>query len=113
MKIQIDRNGKTIPTDDSWQFGIGNDHACQMLRADVCEHVKLDVYKRQRYPFGYGLSYTRFEYEVGEITENSMTVSVTNTGNCPGKDVLQVYVSKPEGTLEHEVRALAGFAKTK
>ena len=41
MKIQIDRNGKTIPTDDSWQFGIGNDHACQMLRADVCEHVKL------------------------------------------------------------------------
>ena len=41
MKIQIDRNGKTIPTDDSWQFGIGNDHAGQMLRADVCEHVKL------------------------------------------------------------------------
>lgn len=41
MKIQIGRNGKTIPTDDSWQFGIGNDHACQMLRADVCEHVKL------------------------------------------------------------------------
>lgn len=66
-----------------------------------------------RYPFGYGLSYTSFAYEVGEITENSMTVSVTNTGNCPGKDVLQVYVSKPEGTLEHEVRALVGFAKTK
>ena len=41
MKKQIGRNGKTIPTDDSWQFGIGNDHACQMLRADVCEHVKL------------------------------------------------------------------------
>ena len=41
MKIQIDRNGKTIPTDFSWQFGIGNDHACQMLRTDVCEHVKL------------------------------------------------------------------------
>lgn len=41
MKIQIDRNGKTIPTDFSWQFGIGNDHAFQMLRTDVCEHVKL------------------------------------------------------------------------
>ena len=41
MKIIIDRNGKTIPTDFSWQFGIGNDHACQMLRTDVCEHVKL------------------------------------------------------------------------
>ena len=41
MKIQIDRNIKTIPTDFSWQFGIGNDHAFQMLRTDVCEHVKL------------------------------------------------------------------------
>ncbi len=41
MRIHIDRNGKTIPTDFSWQFGIGNDHACQMLRTDVCEHVKL------------------------------------------------------------------------
>lgn len=41
MRIQIDRNVKTIPTDFSWQFGIGNDHACQMLRTDVCEHVKL------------------------------------------------------------------------
>lgn len=66
-----------------------------------------------RYPFGYGLSYTSFEHEVGEITENSMTVSVTNTGKHPGKDVLQVYVSKPKGVLEHEVRLLAGFAKTR
>ena len=41
MEIAIDRNVKTIPTDFSWQFGIGNDHACQMLRTDVCEHVKL------------------------------------------------------------------------
>lgn len=41
MRINIDRNAKTIPTDFSWQFGIGNDHACQMLRTDVCSHVKL------------------------------------------------------------------------
>lgn len=41
MNIRIDRNTATIPTDFSWQFGIGNDHACQMLRTDVCEHVKL------------------------------------------------------------------------
>lgn len=41
MNIKIDRNAPTIPTDFSWQFGIGNDHACQMLRTDVCEHVKL------------------------------------------------------------------------
>ena len=41
MEIAIDRNVKSIPADFSWQFGIGNDHACQMLRTDVCEHVKL------------------------------------------------------------------------
>lgn len=41
MKIHINLNGKTVPTDFSWQFGIGNDHACQMLRTDVCSHVKL------------------------------------------------------------------------
>lgn len=41
MKIEIDKNAKTAPTDTSWQFGIGNDHAFQMHRTDVCEHVKL------------------------------------------------------------------------
>lgn len=41
MKIEIDRNTKRIPTDFSWQMGLGNDHAFQMLRTDVCEHVKL------------------------------------------------------------------------
>lgn len=41
MTIQINRNGPLIPTDYSWQFGIGNDHAYQMLRTDVCNHVKL------------------------------------------------------------------------
>ena len=41
MNIFIDRNTKTVPTDYSWQFGIGNDHAYQMLRSDVTSHVKL------------------------------------------------------------------------
>lgn len=41
IKLQIDRNGKTVLTDFSWQFGIGNDHAFQLLRTDVCEHIKL------------------------------------------------------------------------
>jgi xylan 1,4-beta-xylosidase len=41
MKINIDRNADTIPTNFSWQFGIGNDHAFQLLRKDVCEHIKL------------------------------------------------------------------------
>ena len=41
MEIKIDRNTPTIPTDFSWQFGLGNDHAYQLHRTDVCEHIKL------------------------------------------------------------------------
>lgn len=41
MKITIDRKLSTIPTDYSWQLGLGNDHAYQLHRTDVCEHIKL------------------------------------------------------------------------
>ena len=41
MKITIDRNGKTTPTNFTWQFGVGSDHAFQLHRADMCEHVRL------------------------------------------------------------------------
>lgn len=40
MKITIDRNGKTTPTDFSWQFGMGNDHAALTLRTDMLEHLR-------------------------------------------------------------------------
>jgi len=41
MKITVNKNAKTIPTNFSWQFGVGNDHAFQLHRKDVCDHVKL------------------------------------------------------------------------
>jgi xylan 1,4-beta-xylosidase len=41
MRIEIDRNLETIPTDYSWQFGLGNDHAYLLHRMDICEHIKL------------------------------------------------------------------------
>lgn len=68
---------------------------------------------RPRYPFGYGLSYTNFDYQIASVTQDHVAVSVTNTGEYPGKDVLQVYIAKPDGTLDHEEKALAGFAKTR
>ena len=68
---------------------------------------------KPRYPFGYGLSYTDFSVEMNSVTQSGVELTVTNTGGISGKKVLQIYVSKPEGALEHEVRALAGFAKTK
>ena len=71
-----------------------------------------------RYPFGYGLSYTDFDITVKGLarpTEDSVsvTVSVTNTGNTySGKEVVQVYASCPQESMEKEYRRLAGFAKT-
>ncbi len=69
-----------------------------------------------RYGFGYGLSYSEFSFESGEpVYENgvvSLSVNVTNIGDTPAKEVLQVYVSCPQRGLEKEFRRLAGFAKT-
>lgn len=73
-----------------------------------------------RYPFGFGLSYTQFAIEQKKISllpdsgEIALEVSVTNRGDSfGGKEVVQVYVSLPEGKLEKEYRRLCGFAKTK
>lgn len=75
-----------------------------------------------RYGFGYGLSYTTFAFENGKIeltrennnNTNKMkaTVSVTNTGNTAGKEVVQVYASLPGGALEKEAHRLVAYAKT-
>lgn len=69
------------------------------------------------YPFGYGLSYTTFEMkaEVLKNTGDEITLSVTvsNTGEVRGKEVVQVYVKVPQGKLGNPARKLIGFAKTK
>ena len=68
-----------------------------------------------RFAFGHGLSYTTFEWDdvtvEGEGTDRRVTVTVTNTGDRPGSDVVQVYVARPgAGTLRPR-QELAGFAK--
>ncbi len=69
------------------------------------------------YPFGYGLSYTDFEIIPGSCTVDGrmITVSavVTNTGKYPGKEVVQLYYSAPEGKLNKPYQELAAFKKTK
>ena len=69
------------------------------------------------YPFGYGLSYTEFAIEnltpETDIFTDSITVKadVVNKGSCPGKTVVQFYVSDPESTLTKPVRELKAFRK--
>lgn len=75
------------------------------------------VKKQVSYPFGYGLSYTNFAYGKATVkaTKNGFEagIVVTNTGSIPGKEVVQVYVTAPEGNLEKPVCELKAFAKTK
>lgn len=75
------------------------------------------------YPFGYGLSYTTFDWTVGDVsareielgTTITVPVTVKNTGSVAGKDVVQLYASAPYtlGGIEKAHKVLVGFAKTK
>lgn len=71
------------------------------------------------YPFGYGLSYTSFKYDNLSISSfdfnKSIQVQVTvkNTGNIRGKEVVQLYLSAPSNKMNKPIKELKGFAKTK
>jgi len=69
------------------------------------------------YEFGYGLSYTKFEYRNLRVekSETGLRVSleVINTGNYPGKEVVQVYIKAPQGRIPKPFQELKGFKKTK
>lgn len=69
------------------------------------------------YPFGYGLSYTTFQWSDAAVKTTkdgiTATVKVTNTGSVASKDVVQLYISAPEGGLDKPVRELKAYAKTK
>ena len=69
------------------------------------------------YPFGYGLSYSKFDYEVLTAVYNEykfkVQVSVKNTGDYAGKEVVQLYLSKPNGKFTNPQLELVSFCKTK
>jgi beta-glucosidase len=69
------------------------------------------------YPFGYGKSYTTFEYSKPAVKATAdgftATITVKNTGAVAGKEAVQLYVAAPEGGLEKPAFELKGFAKTK
>ncbi len=74
--------------------------------------------KAVSYPFGYGLSYTTFEYSKPVVKADrdgniTASVTVTNTGKVAGKEAVQLYVAAPAGGMEKPARELKAFDKTK
>ncbi|MBR4273289.1 MAG: glycoside hydrolase family 3 C-terminal domain-containing protein [Bacteroidales bacterium] len=68
------------------------------------------------YPFGYGLSYTSFNYEQARVQKQDkqnvyVSVSITNTGKRDGDEVVQLYASYPESKVEHPKRQLKAFER--
>lgn len=72
--------------------------------------------KKPLFPFGYGLSYTSFDIKtisvscVGDLV--TIVTSIKNTGEYAGKEVVQCYLTKPEGMLDQPYQELVGFTKT-
>lgn len=79
----------------------------------------LDVRNEPLYPFGYGLSYTKFDYSNYSLSADSMNadgnievaVDVTNVGNYDGKEVVQLYIRDVVGSVTRPVKELKGFKK--
>lgn len=80
----------------------------------------IDERNEPLYPFGFGLSYTTFDYSNLKISSTKITpsetlkiaVDVTNTGNFDGKEVVQLYIRDLVGSITRPVRELKGFQKT-
>ncbi|GHA41810.1 glycosyl hydrolase [Salinimicrobium marinum] len=80
----------------------------------------MDVENTPLYPFGFGLSYTTFEYDNLQLNKNSykrnepveVSVQVTNTGEYDGKEVVQLYIRDLYGSIIRPVKELKGFELT-
>ncbi len=81
--------------------------------------VYMDTPNSPLYPFGFGLSYTRFDYGQVRLDKTSLagddrlkaSVTLTNAGSCAGEEVVQLYISDPVASCTRPVKELKGFQK--
>ena len=73
--------------------------------------------EKVNYPFGYGLSYTKFDWSVVSVQQSgediSIRIRIANVGDMAGKEVLQVYTAAPQGKLGKAARSLTAYQKTR
>ncbi len=66
---------------------------------------------KPQFPFGFGLSYTTFDYTSIKVEDSGVTVTIENTGNITGKEIVQMYVKKQNSAFYRPEKELKGFAK--
>ena len=107
-----------VPWDEADQIGDFGDPDDTHYREGIYVGYRFydSVAKEPLFPFGFGLGYTAFDIQTRQVSLDGARVSidldVTNTGERPGKETVQVYVSVPAGRLDQPLQALAGFTKT-
>jgi beta-glucosidase len=71
----------------------------------------IDVDFTPAYPFGYGLTYTKFEYAAPRVSGDQVSAEITNRGSREGTEVVQLYVRVPVASVAQPVRKLRGFER--
>jgi beta-glucosidase len=114
-------------TMDFYTYEVTRGYTGQVQGYDYTNHEEdiyvgyrfFDTFNREvAYPFGFGLSYTTFEFAKPAVKakgKDAVEVSITvkNTGSVAGKEIAQVYVQAPKGRLEKPAQELKAFAKTR
>ena len=80
-------------------------------RPHPAAHDYVEMSAQPLYPFGYGLSYTTFEYSDLEMTPGHVNFKITNTGSRKGDEVVQIYVSNTGASVVQPERQLVGFER--
>ena len=128
VKLEDHASSSNFPIDESFSLFPDRNDPELINRRNVGYTVyEEDIYvgyryfdsfnKKVSYPFGYGLSYTTFEYSDAQISEDggvyTVTVNVKNTGKYDGKEVVELYVAAPDSKAKNKpVKELKAFAKT-
>ena len=129
VKFSDAYSSKNFPIDQDPRIDMTNQGAksANVRNVDYTEYEE-DVYVGYRYfdsfevpvsyPFGYGLSYTTFEYSDAKINQKddaiSVTVTIKNTGEREGKEVVELYISAPDNKAANKpAKELKAYAKTK
>ncbi len=118
-EFMVDENdpymGGAVPTFVNYVEGI---YVGYRFYETASDEGAIDYDSVVQFPFGYGLSYTQFEQKMGAVSYDdgkiSFDVTVTNTGEKAGKDVVEVYYNPPytDGGIEKSSKNLVAFEKT-